>query len=84
MRFFVSAGPAFAISFISVLAAMLVNHWFGLAKIQPWLAFCIACGIAVALGAQAHWHLSRRTGGALIGLLGGLSYVVGTWLSAHA
>ncbi len=62
---------------------MLMSRWLGLAGFQLWVAMGIAVGCALAVGAKAQWQLSRSTGAALVGLLVGVGYVVGAWLSAR-
>jgi hypothetical protein len=84
MRFLISASTAFASAFIAFALAMLISHWLGLAPFQLWVAVGVAAGCALAFGAKAQWQLPRGAGAALVGLLVGVGYAVGTWLSAHA
>ncbi len=84
MRFLVSSGAAFASALIGVLVAMLISYWLGLARFQLWLGVGTAVGTALGVGAKTQWQLSRGVGAALVGLLVGVGYVAGTWLSARA
>lgn len=84
MKFLFAASKAFLSAFVTVLLAMLVSHWLGIATLQVWVAIGIAVGIALAFGAKEQWQLSQGTSSLLAGLFVGVGSIVGHLLSAHA
>ena len=84
MRSLAATGTAFASAFMVILVGLFISQWLGLRQLQLWVAVCIAAGCALAFGAKAQWQLSRGAGSVLVGVLVGVGYVIGTWLSAHA
>lgn len=83
MWFLTGFGTWLVGALLAVLLAMLVSHLLG-QQFHLRLATSIAIGCALGVGLKGHWHLSRRGGAMLVGVLAGVGYVVGTFLSAHA
>ena len=81
MRFLTAAATAFAVAFMTILAAMLIEQWLGLRHAPLWVGAGIASGCALSFGARAQWQLSRGATAALVGVLVMVGYLAGTWLS---
>ena len=76
-------GTAFASAWVGIMMAMLIAYSLTGQPLQPWLAPGIAGGCALAAGARMRWKMSNAVGAALFGLLAGVGYLAGGWLSTH-
>ena len=81
MRFLTAAATAFAVAFMTILAAMLTAQWLGLRHAPVWVGAGIASGCALSFGAKAQWQLPRNASIALLCVLVIVGYLAGTWLS---